>query len=100
MVDADAKSFALPKSEVLKREVYTKVLKGETMVRKFMILKTNKEQSVDEFPAYVLYYTDFSPNRKEPLQRDIAVSASEAQIQALYVDLKNKNVKQGWKPAP
>ena len=97
MVDTDAKSFELPKSEMLKREVFTKVLKGETMVRKFVILKTNKEQSPEEFPAYVLHYTDFSPNRKEPLQRDIAVSSSEEQIKALLLEMKQDKIKKGWK---
>lgn len=97
MIDTDAKSFALPKSELLKREVFTKVLKGATMVRKFVILKTNKEQSSDEFPAYVLHYTDFSPNRKEPLQRDIAVSNCEKQIQALLISMREENIKKGWK---
>lgn len=99
MVDVDAKSFALPTAEVIGREVFTKVLKGATMVRKFVILKTNKEQASDEYPAYVLHYTDFSPNRKEPLHRDIAVSSSEAQIKALLVEMREANIKKGWKEA-
>ena len=96
LVDADAKGFALPKSEVIHREVFTKVLKGETMVRKFVVLKTNKEQASDEFPGYVLHYTDFSPNRKDPLKRELAVSSSEEQILALTLNMKNANIKKGW----
>lgn len=99
LVDTDAKSFSLPKTEMLKREVFTKVLKGETMVRKFVVLKTNKAQASDEFPAYVLHYTDFSPNRKEPLQREVAVSSSEEQILSLFVAMKQTNIKKGWKEA-
>ena len=33
------------------------------MVRKFVLWKTNKEQSED-YPAFVVHFTDFSPNRK------------------------------------
>lgn len=99
LIDADAKSFTLPKSELMKREVFTKVLKGETMVRKFVILKTNKSGATDEFPAYVLHYTDYSPNRKEPLQREVAISSSEEQITAMFLAMKQANIKKGWKEA-
>ncbi|GAB5406906.1 MAG: hypothetical protein Aurels2KO_51370 [Aureliella sp.] len=99
MVEADAKTFRLPTSEVVKREVFTKVLKGETMVRKFVIIKTNKEDVSEDFPAFVLHYTDFSPNRKDPLAREIIVSSSEAQIQSMFLSMKEKNIKKGWQPA-
>lgn len=96
MVETDARSFALPDTEVIEREVYTKVLKGATMVRKFVVLKTNKDQATEDFPAYVLHYTDFSPNRKEPLQRDIAVSSSKQQIKELLNKMRDENIKKGW----
>lgn len=99
MVNADAKTFKLPASEVVKREVFTKVLKGATMIRKFVLIKTNKESVSEDFPSYVLHYTDFSPNRKDPLNREIAVSSSEAQVQSMYLALKEKNIKKGWEPA-
>ena len=99
MVDRDASQLALPKSEVLRREVYTKVLKGETMVRKFMMWKTNKEKESEDFPAYVVHYTDFSPNRKTPLTREVRVSNSNDQINELWNMLKTANIKQGWHPA-
>lgn len=96
--DRDARDVSLPKSEVLRREVYTKQLKGETMVRKFVMWKTNKELQSDEYPAYVVHYTDFSPNRKAPLARDIRVSSSREQIEKLWDDLKTANIKKGWEP--
>jgi hypothetical protein len=52
LVDKDARALTLPKSEVLLREVYTKVLKGATMVRKLVLWKTNKEEG-GEYPGYV-----------------------------------------------
>ena len=98
MTDTDAKNFKLPKTEILRREVFTKEAKGETMVRKFVTLKTNKEQETEEYPAYVMLYTDYSPNRKEPLQRDIAVSESREQIDEIFEVFKKENVKKGWAP--
>lgn len=96
MADADARTFQLPASEILHREVFTKVQKGSTMVRKFVLIKTNKESSGENFPAYALHYTDFSPNRKTPLARDLLVSDSEDQIQQMLEGLKEKNIKKGW----
>ncbi len=99
LTDCDAKNFTLPETELLKREVFTKEAKGQTMVRKFMLLKTNKEGEADEYPAYVMHYTDFSPNRKAALSREVAVSNSKQQIEALYLKCKEHNVKKGWNPA-
>lgn len=96
LADRDARQMTLPKSELLQREVYTKDLKGQTMVRKFAMWKTNKESGGDEFPAYVVHFTDFSPNRKDALAREVRVSSSPDQIQQLYVALKDENIKAGW----
>lgn len=93
--DRDARQLTLPLSEIFRREVYTKDLKGQTMVRKFVMWKTNKEAS-DEFPAYVMHFTDFSPNRKDPLSREVRVSSSQTQIETLFAGLKEENIKAGW----
>lgn len=93
LTDVDAKSFNLPRSAIVRREVFTKVLKGETMVRKFVLIKTNKSETSDEFPAYVLHFTDFSPNRKDPLAREVIVSHAVAQIDSLYIRLRDAQVK-------
>ncbi|MGE3779133.1 MAG: hypothetical protein AB7F89_18245, partial [Pirellulaceae bacterium] len=50
----------------------------------------------DEYPAYVLHYTDFSPNRKDPLEREVRVSSSRDQLHALLRELFAENVKKGW----
>ena len=66
------------------------------MVRKFLIWKTNKETMSEEFPAFVMHYTDFSPNRKTPLAREVRVSNSEEQIRSFYADFIADNIKKGW----
>jgi hypothetical protein len=96
LTDADAKSFKLPDTEVLRREVFTKSLKGNMMVRKFVLMRTNKQSVSEDYPAYVVHFTDFSPNRSDPLQREVLVSSSAEQIEELYAALKEENVKKGW----
>jgi hypothetical protein len=96
LVERDAKQMTLPQSELLRREVYTKAAKGETMVRKFVTWKTNKENESDEYPAFVLHFTDFSPNRKDPLAREVRVSSSQEQINALLDEMIADNIKKGW----
>lgn len=87
-----------PKSKLLKREVYVKESKGKKMVRKFVMWKTNKEQTGD-YPAYVFHYTDFSPNRAEMLKKDIRISATAKGIENAYNEEIAENVKSGWKKA-
>lgn len=98
LMDRDARQMTLPSSDILRREVYTKDLKGQTMVRKFVMWRTNKETASDEFPAYVVHYTDFSPNRKDSLARELRVSNSQAQIEQLWDTFKAENIKAGWNP--
>jgi ATP-dependent DNA ligase len=92
----NATELQLAKSSILKREVYTKTLKGKLMVRKFLMWKTNKEAEGSEFPAYVIHYTDYSPGRKVPMDREVRISNSEEQINELFEELKKANIKKGW----
>jgi hypothetical protein len=94
--DRDARQLTLPQSNVLRREIYTKELKGQTMVRKFVMWQTNKAGDEDEYPAYVVHYTDFSPNRKDALAREVRVTNSDTQIEELWNSLKEENIKAGW----
>jgi len=96
MMDQDARKLALAKSAVLKREVFTKTLKGNLMVRKLMLWQTNKGGEGSAFPEFVAYYTDFSPNRATPLDRDIRISNSQAQIEQLYTAMREEYVVKGW----
>jgi len=88
-------SIELPESEVLKREVYRKQLGEKSMIQKYLIWKTNKEQS-GEYPSYVLHYTNYSSGRQEPLQREVRISDSRKQIMELHKQLLEENIKKGW----
>jgi hypothetical protein len=99
MMDRDARQLGRPRSELLRREVFTKTLKGALMVRKLLLWQTNKCSDDGCHPAFVAYLTDFSPNRATPLERDIRISNSREQIEALYEQLKEENIVKGWVPA-
>jgi hypothetical protein len=102
LADRDARRFTLPKSEFLRRVVYTKQLKGQTMVRKLVMWQTNKAEDQEsgvrgqDFPACVIAFTDYSPNRKTPLERDIRVSNSREQIDELWGRLVKEYIVKGW----
>ena len=98
LAKSDDKQSDLKKSEIISREVYVKESKGMKMVRKFMVWKTNKEQS-GEYPSYVYHYTDFSPSRAEMLKKEIKVSDSKKQIEDIYAAEILENVKKGWEKA-
>lgn len=85
----------LPHSEIIVRRVYIKTQKEKRMVQKFLVWKTNKEQT-GRFPAFVLHHTDYSASRKDALKRDIRVSNSLDQINALLEQFIAENIKKGW----
>ena len=85
----------LPKSEVLKREVFVKEVGVKQMVRKLLIWKTNKAVT-GEYPAYIVYYTDFSTGRKEPLSTELMPANTKNEAEARYGDLRKKVVLTGW----
>lgn len=91
-----SEELKLPESELLKRSVATKELRGATMVRKLMMWKTNKEEQSQDYPAYVLHLTDYSPNRKDPLKHEIRVSSSEEQLQQYWKEWEKKYFVSGW----
>ena len=83
-------------SELLKREVYTKTMKGNKMVRKLLMWKTNKPDDT-QFPAFVVYLTDFSPNRERPLERDIKIAHTERVAKKHYDNLAKAKDQPLWR---
>ncbi len=84
-----------PESQLLERAVYTKVMKGNTMVRKLLLWKTNKEKD-EQFPAYVVYLTDFSPNRENALERDIKIAHTVSMARRHFDDMSKAKFIGGW----
>ena len=86
----------LPKSELLRREVYTKETKGQVAVRKLLVWKTNKEEASDEHPAFVVHWTDYSPGRKDPIKRTVRPTPSKKTALSVGDKIIEDNIKKGW----
>ena len=85
-----------PTSKVVRREVWTKETKGVVAVRKLLVWKTNKETVSSAYPAYVVHWTDFSPGRGSPLNREVKPAPDEETAMKISVALIEENIKKGW----
>ena len=85
----------LKASTILIREVFTKSGKGGVAVRKFLGVQTNKEETGQFSPFFVLY-SDFSSGRKTPLEQDIFLCATKVDLEKKLALLREENIKAGW----
>lgn len=83
-----------PKSKIINKEVYTKTVKGATSVKKFLVWDTASND--DKYPKFVYYKIDYSPTRASKLNRDIKVSDDKKQIQKIFANEIESNIKKGW----
>lgn len=90
-----ASAGPLPASTLLERRVFKKTSGVKTMLHKFLLWKTNKEQS-GRYPAYIVFHTDFSNGRADMVKTDMMYSSSEAQARELFEAEIASNIKKGW----
>lgn len=86
----------LPPSELLVRRVWTKTTKGKVAVRKFVLFATHKAEADDRYPPFVIFSTDYSPSRKDPLQTGVRVASTRERADAQVEAWIASNVKRGW----
>lgn len=96
----DAGTEAVPtavraSAEVVRRAVFTKVTKGETAVRKVIVVRTHKERE-GTHPPLVVFSTDYSPGRKTPLETALRSAANDADADREVGAWLADNVKKGW----
>ena len=84
----DTTEAAVAGTKILRREVY---LKGE-MLRKLVVVH---KPSAGEFP-YLLYWTDYSAKRAEPLKVSIEIAADAARAEQLAERMLLDNLAKGW----
>lgn len=84
-----------PASTVVLRRVWTKETKGALAVRKVVGWATHKSDDA-RWPAYAACWTDYSPGRAQPLQREVVTAPDEATLRALVDGLVAENIKKGW----
>lgn len=81
-------------SKILKKEIYSKEMKGVKTVKKYFLWETNSY--TDDYPKFVFYKIDYSPSRVDKLQRDIKVSNNQSQIDKIFLDQIETDIKKGW----
>lgn len=86
----------LPKSKVIRREVWTKETKGVIAVRKLVVWQTNKQEIDTTYPGYVVHWTDYSPGRASPLDREVKLAPNEKSAIAIADAMVEENIKKGW----
>ena len=87
----------LPKSEIIRREVYTKAVRDYGVaVRKIIVWKTNKDDCDPRYPAFAAMLTDYSPARQEPIRTELRVASSGERIMAIAENWLAENVRRGW----
>ena len=86
----------LPSSELVRREVYTKPTAVGPAVRKLIAWKTNKDQTDPAYPAYAVFFTDYSPGRREPLKTEVRVASSLESLHAFADDWLARKIRRGW----
>lgn len=83
----------LPALEIVRREVYTKEVKGALAVRKLVV--SRRPTTAGAFP-YVIFWTDFSAGRKTPLEVTTLFAHTETRAEALVKKLIEENVTKGF----
>ena len=53
-------------------------------------------KEMNEYPAFVYHYTDYSPERKDPLKREVKVSSNKNDIERIFKIELEENVNKGW----
>jgi hypothetical protein len=94
ILDEESKNSVKPKSKIINKEVYTKTMKGATNVKKFLVWDTASND--ENYPKFVYYKIDYSPTRASKLNRDIKVSDNKKQIQKIFANEIESNIKKGW----
>ena len=94
--DAVLEPRELPRSTLVRRQVWSKEGKGGLAVRKLLLWKSGKDEVWPGWPTWLVHFTDYSPDRKTPLERTIRSALSEGEAQQLADALIAENIKKGW----
>ncbi len=87
----------LLKSEVIRREVYTKAVRDcGVAVRKLVAWKTNKDDVDPRYPSYAAMFTDYSPARQDPIRTELRVASTIERIFSIAENWLAEHVRRGW----
>ncbi len=85
----------LPKSNIIKKEIFKKNSKKGTAIRKFLFWKSNKDK-LSDYPSYLCYYLDYSEGRSDPIKRKLYPFEDEKLGLDHFKNLVTENIKKGW----
>ena len=85
----------LPDSEILVRNVFKKTTGSGIYVKKFVLLKTNKEKT-GCFPSYLLHFSSLSSRSSNVISKRVFISEDKTQLYQMMKDLISKEIKTGW----
>jgi len=77
------------------REVYAKTTKGETSVKKIVVV----ERNAPGFHRFTLHWTDFSPSRKDALKTETQGVDSLDRLAEILAPYREEVGKKGWEAA-
>lgn len=83
-----------PRAEAVARRVWTKLGKTGTAVRKVVLIETHRPSEFG--PPFVVFFTDWSAGRKEPLVTSLRVASTLTHAQAAMDQWIVENIKSGW----
>ena len=95
-LDDPASAAELPKSEVVRREAYSKTSKGALAVRKLVVWQTNKDTIDSAYPAFVVHFTDYSAARRAPIKREVRLATTADDANRIADSIIAKQIKKGW----
>lgn len=82
-------------SAIIRKRIFTKTDKNGTAIRKFSILKTNKEHT-GMYPPFLVLYVDYSSNRKTPMNQDLFLCIDQNNADEKLQACIDENVNKGW----
>ena len=65
-------------------------------MRKLVAWATNKHDVDPRFPRFAVLFTDYSPEREQPLKTDLRVASCVQNLDAFADDWLAANIKRGW----
>ena len=85
----------LADSTIVERKVFYKESGKRKYVKKYVLLKTNKEKT-ELYSKYILHFTDYSSSREEKMKISLWCSSDKTELQEKMETMIYKSIKSGW----
>ena len=73
--------------------VWKKIVRGRTTVRKYVVIKTNKD---GDHPPFVVHFTDYAAGREDPLRTEVVVAGSRDSLDRAIRRWVTARITRGW----